>query len=131
MLDNGWKKSWHIDTEIVDLLSWENSKNIWRCFEIKISYEDFKSSASKTFVGNYNYYLVPDTLLNRVESVIPKNIGIYLYQTKEPQYKWQKRLSCYRRAKKQELQCTQDELNYAMIKSLYREMSKYRKQVKK
>ena len=82
MLDKGWKKSWIIDNEIVDLLTWESNKNIWRCYEIKISYQDFKSKASKTFVGNYNYYIIPDTLLNKVKGEVPDNIGIYVYDTK-------------------------------------------------
>ena len=129
MTDKGWQPNWHTDTEIVDLLAWESNKNIWKCFEIKITYQDFKSSASKTFIGNYNYYVVPDTLVEKVEIEIPRGIGIYVYQTEEPEYYWQNRLSCFRRAKRQELCCTQDEIYYGMIKSLYREMTKLRKQV--
>lgn len=102
---------------------------MWKCFEIKISYEDFKSNAAKTFIGDYNYYLIPDTLLEKVDKEIPSYIGIYVYQTTEPKYRWQNRIYCHRRAKKQELKCTQDELYYGMIKSLYREMNKYKKQV--
>lgn len=123
----GYKKSLHKDTEIVDILLWESNSKIWRCFEIKISLSDFKSSSAKTFVGNYNYYLIPDTLLNKVENLVPKNIGIYVYKTIEPKYKYESRIYCYKRAKKQELQCTSDEIYYAMIKSLYREMNKFKK----
>lgn len=131
MLDMGWKQSWHTDTEIVDLLLWQSNKNIWKCFEIKISYSDFKSTAAKTFVGNYNYYLVPDTLLDKIKDEVPTNIGIYVYNTSDKDWKsWEHRISCYKKAKRQELNCTQDELYYAIIKSLYREICKYKKQIK-
>ena len=124
MLDKGFKKQWHTDTEIVDILLWQNNKNIWKCFEIKISYSDFKSSASKTFIGNYNYYIVPDTLYDKIKDEVPNNIGIYVYNTVESTYRYYKYLKCVKRSKKQDLQCTQDEMYYAMIKSLYREVSK-------
>ena len=127
MIDRGWKPSWHTDTEIVDLLSWESNKNIWKCFEIKVTYQDFKSNASKTFVGNYNYYIVPDTLLDKIKNEVPPGIGIYVYETTPNEYRWHTYLSCYKRAKKQELGCTQDEIYYGMIKSLYREVNKYKK----
>lgn len=126
LLDKGFTPNWHIDTEIVDMLLWQSNKNIWKCFEIKISYSDFKSSAAKTFVGNYNYYILPDTLISQVEYLIPKEIGIYSYATVEPQYSWENRFTNYRKGRKQELGCTQDEIYYGMIKSLYRELQKYR-----
>ena len=125
MLERGWTPSWHTDTEIVDVLLWQPNKNIWKCFEIKTSYNDFKSSASKTFIGNYNYYLVPDTLLNKIQGEVPKEIGIYVYNTEERNWRrWEHRISCYKKSKKQELGCTQDEIYYGMIKSLYREVTK-------
>ena len=128
MIDKGWKQSWHIDTEIVDLLQWQSNKNIWKCYEIKISYQDFKSTAAKTFVGNYNYYLIPDTLLDKIKDEVPKEIGIYIYNTEEKEWKWwEHRISCYKKSRKQELGCTQNEIYYGMIKSLYREVNKNKK----
>lgn len=124
MLEKGWRQSWHTDLEIVDLLSWEPNKNIWRCFEIKISYTDFKSCASKTFIGNYNYYIIPEFLLSKVESEIPKGIGIYIYKDEPPVYRYENRIQCIRKSKKQQLGCTEKEINYGMIKSLYRESKK-------
>ena len=47
-----------------------------------------------------------------------------MYDTTESMYKYYKYLKCVKRSKKQDLQCTQDEMYYAMIKSLYREVSK-------
>lgn len=124
MIDKGWRQTWHTDTEIVDLLLWESNKDIWRCFEIKTSYTDFKSNASKTFVGNYNYYIIPQFLLPKIEPEVPNEIGIYIYKDEEPKYRYEHRLQCVRRSKKQQLGCTKDEINYGMIKSLYRESKK-------
>lgn len=127
LIDKWYVPDWYTSTEIVDVLVWESNKNIWKCFEIKISVNDFKSSAALTFIGNYNYYIIPDYLISKVEYMIPDHIGIYKYDTSKFKYDWQPRLSCYKRAKKQELKCTYNEINYGMIKSLYRELRKYKK----
>lgn len=124
MIDKGYKPQTITDTEIVDILSWDSKPNIWKCYEIKVSCGDFKSTAAKTFVGNYNYYIVPDTLVHKIEKEVSKEIGIYVFDTKPKEYRWYHYLSCYRKAKKQELKCTQDEIYYGMIKSLYREYKK-------
>ena len=128
MIDKGYKQIWHTDLEIVDMLVWLSNKNIWKCFEIKVSLSDFKSNCAKTFIGNYNYYILPNTLIPQVENLIPKDIGIYSYNVEQPQYRWQHRISNYRKSKRKELGCEYSEIYYAMIKSLYRQVDKYRNQ---
>ena len=59
----------HIRTEIVDILEL-NSQKGWCCYEIKISKSDFHSRAIKSFVGEYNYYLMPDELYEQVKNEI-------------------------------------------------------------
>lgn len=48
--------------------------------EIKITLADFKSSHGHNFVGNLNYYAIPNHLLSEVENLVPTDIGIILYK---------------------------------------------------
>lgn len=65
--------------ERVDLMT-INSKDVIRCYEIKITKSDFHSKNHNTFVGNYNYYVMPRELVDEVISEIPDGIGVYAYR---------------------------------------------------
>lgn len=119
-----WKKYEISQLEIVDILSWESKKDIWRCYEIKISKNDFHSKCKKTFVGNYNYFIMTKDLWNEVSSEIPKNIGVLLYDGSIP-------FECVQKPKYQELQIDREILVYSIIKSLYRENEKKTQKYKK
>lgn len=47
--------------EIVDFITYKTN-NEFRCYEIKVSKSDFHSKAKLSFVGDYNYYVMPVTL---------------------------------------------------------------------
>ena len=64
-----------IQGEIVDCLSYRKNKD-WRCYELKISVNDFHSKQAKTFVGNYNYFVMPTELIDKVKDEIPDYVGI-------------------------------------------------------
>jgi hypothetical protein len=107
--------------EIVDFLTY-NTKGEWRCFEIKVSKQDFYSKHKKTFVGNFNYYVMPPELYEQVKQDIPKDIGVYTYYPKaNKQCPW---LHCCKKAKRKELIVNKDILIYSIIKSLSREYDK-------
>ena len=68
-------------TEIVDFLSYDMKKDIYKCYEIKISMQDFKSDARKSWYGNYNYLVISKDLYSQEKldwwkTQIPKEIGI-------------------------------------------------------
>lgn len=112
----------HIRTEIVDILEL-NSQKGWVCYEIKISKSDFHSEAIKSFVGNYNYYLMPEELYNKVQNEIPKEIGVYTYKNKY--------LTLVKKSRKQNLiEGIDVQLNYGMIRALNREREKQRNKIK-
>lgn len=119
-----WPKYELSQTEIVDILSWESKKDIWRCYEIKISNSDFHSKSKKTFVGNYNYYIMTKELYEQVKEEIPKNIGVLLYDGKII-------LECAQKPKFQEISVDREVLVYSIIKSLYRETEKKADKYKK
>jgi hypothetical protein len=56
------------------------------CFEVKITYSDFKSVNGHNFHGNENYYCVPKALASRIVSEILSDIGILVYFEGERQY---------------------------------------------
>lgn len=49
------------------------------CIEIKVTKSDFKSEHGHNFVGNMNFYAVPEELFAEIEPLVPPNIGILVY----------------------------------------------------
>ena len=49
------------------------------CYEIKISKADFKSKNGHNFVGNVNYYVVPNSLYHEVKDLVPEGIGVIVF----------------------------------------------------
>jgi len=97
--------------ERVDYLTYDTN-GIWRCYEIKISKSDFHSKNHTTFIGHYNYYVMPNDLYEQVKEEIPCYIGAWIGGR------------CIKRAKKQELTIDEQVLKDSLIRSLYREAEK-------
>jgi len=95
----------------VDYLTMD-TKGIWRCYEVKSSKPDFYSKSKHTFVGNYNYYVMPKELYKQVKNDIPKYVGVYASGgfIKNPQ--------------KQKLKVDEQILKNSMIRSLSRDVDK-------
>jgi hypothetical protein len=103
----GW-----VGDERVDYITYD-TRGIWRCYEIKVSKADFYSNAKKTFVGHFNYFVMPRELFNEVKNDIPDHIGVYadgVYSVKK--------------AKKQDLKVDEQVLKDSMIRSLARDSEK-------
>lgn len=100
--------------ERVDYLTYD-TKGIWRCYEIKVSKADFHSKAKKTFIGNYNYFVMTNELYEEVKQEIPAHIGVYCGRNLK------------KRPKKQELGVDEQILKNSMIRSLSREQDKFKK----
>lgn len=47
------------------------------CFEVKSSVEDFHSKNGHNFLGDYNYYVMPEEVYQKVKDEIPYDIGVY------------------------------------------------------
>lgn len=102
------------ETEICDFMQYDQSKDIFRCYEIKVSKKDFYSKCKKTFVGNYNYYAMPKELYEEVKQDIPDYVGVV-----------DKLGFCLKKPKKVELKVDKEKLLISMIKSLNRENYKH------
>lgn len=96
------------------------SKGIWRCYEIKVSKADFHSKAKKTFVGHYNYFVMPEELYEEVKDEIERHIGVWISYYKNNKMF----LMLVKNPKKQKLKVSEQVLKDSMIRSLFREVHK-------
>ena len=100
----------------------------WRCYEVKVSKGDFKSTAKVSFVGNYNYYVLPMEIYEKFADQIPPHIGVMLYMPYEESVASDRlekgTLAIVKKAKKQKLGVDEGQLLNAFIHSLFREVKK-------
>lgn len=117
--------------ERVDFMTYD-TKGIFKCYEIKVSKNDFHSNAKLSFVGHYNYYVLTRKLYEEVKNEIPDWIGIYIgenlvkYPKKqnidEKVYKYKRSVN----GRSTEITVPYTEmLKDSMIRSLYRDANKW------
>ena len=51
-------------------------KGDFYCYEIKSSVADFQSKNGHNFIGDFNYYVMPDDVADSVKGQIPYDVGI-------------------------------------------------------
>lgn len=120
---------------IVDVLSY-HGKNVrngrgkpntrevtWKCYEIKTSKGDFYSKHKLTFVGDYNYFVVPEDLYPIIEKDIPEGIGCFVYNGFS--------FSVKKKAKRKKRTISDSQLNHDFIVSLARDARRWDKNVYK
>ena len=112
--------------ERVDLLTYETN-GIWRAYEIKRNKEDFYSGCAWSWIGHYNYFIMPKELYNDVKDDIPEGIGVWCVYD----YGKRKGMACERKPKKRELLCSHEDMLFSIMQSLSREYKKYRKMLEK
>lgn len=73
--------------EIVDYITYDTNGEC-RCYEIKTSKSDFMSKANLTFVGHFNYFVMPRALYNELRAENNKvllrevnsyGVGVYVF----------------------------------------------------
>lgn len=116
--------------ERVDFMTYD-CKDVFRCYEIKVSVADFHSSAKKSFVGNYNYYVMTNDLWEKVSDEIPADIGVYVSPADDSSYYdidgrvYYRDLTLVKRPKRQDLGFDKDILYSSLIRCLHRDAEKY------
>lgn len=92
------------------------------CFEIKSSVEDFHSPNGHNFIGDFNYYVMPEEVYEQVKEEIQDRyngyVGVYV-----PDWNG---LSCVKKAKKKERTRSTAEMLLMMFRSSNRELLKNR-----
>lgn len=53
-------------------------KGDFYCYEVKSSIEDFHSKNGHNFIGEFNYYVMPEEVYEKVKNEIPYYIGVYI-----------------------------------------------------
>ena len=106
--------------EIVDFMTMD-SKGTIKCYEIKVTLQDLKSSAKKSWYGHYNYLVVSKELYNQVgdfSKYISKDVGIIVGVC----------LESVKRATKNNIGDKYETmLKESMIRSMYWKMDKYKR----
>lgn len=97
--------------ERVDYMTYD-TKRVFRCYEIKVTKKDFHSSWANSFVGNYNYFVMPHWLYEEVKHEIPPEVGVYAD------------MKCVKHPKKMPLRHSRELLLESMVRSLHRERGK-------
>lgn len=120
---------------IVDTLSYQqlpDGQLEWRCYELKVTKADFHSKAKLSFIGNYNYFVLPQALYTEVAAEIPDHIGVLIYRAfdqkaldlapqtlRAPGF-----LTVAKKSQHQDLQVDETALTSHFVASLFREVDK-------
>ena len=63
-------------------------KGDFYCYEVKSSVEDFHSKNGHNFIGEYNYYVMPEDVYEQIKSEIPYRDGVYVPNGKNYKGEW-------------------------------------------
>lgn len=117
------------DHGIVDTLSclmkFDGTRE-WRCYELKVTKADFRSTAKLSFVGHYNYFVLPKNLYEEVKSEIPPEIGVLVYRSYalEEEMPVPGTFIIAKKAMRRELGVAEEALTNRFMASLFREVRK-------
>ena len=106
--------------ERLDLCEYD-SDGTFRGYEIKRDLADFRSGCAWSWICNYNYFIMPNDLYNKVKDEIPNGIGVWVVR------EGSKHMECVKKPKRRELLCSKEDMMIMMIQGLSREYKKYRK----
>ncbi len=87
---------------------------------------DFRSTAKLSFVGHYNYFVLPSKLYEEVKTEIPTGIGVLVYRpyTVEEEMPASGTFLIAKKAAKKELAVPEEALTNRFMASLFREVRK-------
>ena len=63
-------------------------KGDFYCYEVKSSVEDFHSKNGHNFLGDYNYYVMPEEVYEKVKKEIPYGVGVMVPTIKNCRGEW-------------------------------------------
>lgn len=95
-------------------------KGDFYCYEVKSSVEDFHSKNGHNFLGDYNYYVMPEDVFEKVMNEIPYYIGVFVPDRKHYQGEWYE-LKSVKKAKRKDRQRPVSEMLLMMFRSCARE----------
>ena len=93
------------------------------CYEVKSSVEDFHSKNGHNFLGDYNYYVMPEEVYEQIKKEIPHNVGVYVPDGMHYRENWYD-LKAIKKAKRKDRNRPVSEILLMMFRSAARERRK-------
>ncbi len=90
------------------------------CYEVKSSAEDFHSKHGHNFIGDYNYYVMPEAVYLAVKKEIPFGTGVYVADNAFTH------LECVQAARRKNRNRSNLELLFMMYRSALRDLYKFK-----
>lgn len=113
--------------EVVDYMTMD-SKGIITCYEIKVTLQDLKSKAKKSWYGHKNYLVVSADLYDKINDwseYLPANVGLIQFGFNRSIYS--KNLRIVFNSKRQNISIEDNiMLKESLIRSMYYKMQKYK-----
>lgn len=94
-------------------------KGDFYCYEVKSSIEDFHSKNGHNFIGDFNYYVMPEEVFEKVKNEIPHYVGVFVPTDKSLRYRTP--LTSVKKAKRKDRERPVSEMLLMMFRSAARE----------
>lgn len=98
-------------------------KGDFYCYEVKSSVEDFHSKNGHNFIGDFNYYVMPEDVFEKVKNEIPYHVGVFVPSGKYLVTDYYN-LKSVKNAKRKDRERPVSEMLLMMFRSCARERSK-------
>lgn len=95
-------------------------KGDFYCYEVKSSVEDFHSKNGHNFIGDYNYYVMPEEVYVVVSKEIPHYVGVLVPESEHWTGKWYN-LKTVKRAQRKDRDRPLAEMIFMMFRSYARD----------
>lgn len=97
-------------------------KGDFYCYEVKSSVEDFHSKNGHNFLGDFNYYVMPEDVYEKVKNDIPHYVGVLV--PPDESLIFRPALTSIKKAKRKDRERPLSEMLLMMFRSYARERSK-------
>lgn len=98
-------------------------KGDFYCYEVKSSVEDFHSKNGHNFLGDFNYYVMPEEVYEDVKNEIPYKVGVYIPDGIHYSGEWYN-LKAVKKAQRKDRERPVSEMLLMMFRSAAREIVK-------
>lgn len=98
-------------------------KGDFYCYEVKSSVEDFHSKNGHNFIGDFNYYVMPEDVYIAVKNEVPYYVGVYVLGNKHYRGDWYD-LKSIKKAKRKDRTRPVSEMLLMMFRSSARDIRK-------
>lgn len=102
-------------------------KGDFYCYEVKSSIDDFHSKNGHNFIGDYNYYVMPEEVYEATSKEIPCHVGVYVPDGMSDEGTCYC-LKCIKKAKRKDREKSIQEMLLMMFRSVARDREKARKE---